>query len=803
MIARPFVLLTCCVFCLSAAQPTAAISVETLLETGQALYAEARYAEAEDVFRKAVDLHPKSATAHYWLGMTYYAQEQDKEALKQFKRAVKLDKKLAAAYIGAGRVYLRAEQRNAARETFRKAADIEPVNADIPYYIGLTYIRARANIREHGVDGRRYFARAIELNPKHPDAYHQIGLTYEEPPARNPQKAIPYYFQQLLVAPEHADALDHLARCLLQTGQFEYGVDLIKRIAALPGAARNPRLAVVQPQLQAVALHAQRRYGAAFDMYEAYLDALDPAERRHYMDLSHVAPEDVAAQYHQAPPEEQAEMFRKFWASRDPDPSTVVNERLVEHYRRVMTARMNFSRAQSPWDRRGEIYVRYGEPDDRQRLKVFSGLEADIMIDHQSLPPGTPGTPGTRFSPQNWRVDYETTQNGRVDAIRELQHRRYTPPMVSGAAVIESWVYNRYDLELMFMDPWKTDTFDYPPMVDVNPRTLDFHPKKLVARLIARTPEGYQHDYGGAPLEFMFDAVTYRGEDGHTEVEFAYTVPARQLGFVGDGQGGPETWFESHLVLRDMDWRRKAAAEARIGPIERPRFKVPKSRAGTELRTASISLEAPAGAYRSAIAVRDALSRRIGIYEATLNVWDYTGQALNLSDIKLAASVTPAQNTGRFVRHGLEIVPHPTHRYEQTQPVYFYYEIYNLTKDETGRTSYRTDLEITAQEKEMNIFWRILSGFGRLVNKPDEPQTVILSFEGEGVMTDEYKFTSLDPGESPPADYTLKVTITDLHTGQTISKSTAFTVGDDGKRSAVEDDEPKSIDMRIKKKDEG
>ena len=41
---------------------------------------------------------------------------------------------------------------------------------------------------------------------------------------------------------------------------------------------------------------------------------------------------------------------------------TTGNERLVEHYRRVLHAMTHFSQGQKPWDKRGEIYILYGPP---------------------------------------------------------------------------------------------------------------------------------------------------------------------------------------------------------------------------------------------------------------------------------------------------------------------------------------------------------------------------------------------------------------------------------------------------------
>lgn len=65
-------------------------------------------------------------------------------------------------------------------------------------------------------------------------------------------------------------------------------------------------------------------------------------------------------------PEALALAVKQFWIERDPTPTTLANERLVEHWQRIVHARRNFVfNRSSPYrtDDRGIFYVRYGEPD--------------------------------------------------------------------------------------------------------------------------------------------------------------------------------------------------------------------------------------------------------------------------------------------------------------------------------------------------------------------------------------------------------------------------------------------------------
>ncbi|MCY4571816.1 MAG: GWxTD domain-containing protein [Gemmatimonadetes bacterium] len=61
-----------------------------------------------------------------------------------------------------------------------------------------------------------------------------------------------------------------------------------------------------------------------------------------------------------------ARAIKRFWIQRDPTPTTPLNERLFEHWERIVHARRNYIyNYSSPFrtDDRGTFYVRYGEPD--------------------------------------------------------------------------------------------------------------------------------------------------------------------------------------------------------------------------------------------------------------------------------------------------------------------------------------------------------------------------------------------------------------------------------------------------------
>ncbi|MBT5872054.1 MAG: GWxTD domain-containing protein [Candidatus Latescibacteria bacterium] len=795
---------------------------QVLIDRGQRLLAQDDSDGAKTVLIEAVSLKPKSASANYWLAMAYYAQGDNGKAEKYFKETIRRDRTLADAYVGLGRTYMRMKNRMIdARQTMKEALKHNPDNAQVYYYLGLSYLeqsRRDPAAPLYVMQGRHAFQQAAARDTQHPDAYYQLALSFEYP-SRDYNRAMSIFYKQLSVNPGHRDALSHLGKCSFLTKQYRVGLDLLNQLKDIHGDALPTYSNVLIAQLEASLLQDEREYEKAAKLYESFIYGLDARERPLYTDLRYVATPQEIADYVSADDATQKEVVRKFWASRDPDPATVVNERLVEHYRRVTHAREYFSRGQQPWDRRGDIYIRYGEPDDLQHFLLRAGESVQAV--------------------------FRPTGNASIDAIRERNHlMRYRLKVDNGGSpwgnlvnrkmvdpdgdarsdaqsavpdmaqffsragnetqglvfVSESWVYVAHDLELFFVDQLGKGKFDYPLGIhetEIEESSIQsrFHPQKMAERLIRTNPESYQFDYGGQPLDYLYDLVTYRGIEGETVLEFAYSVPAWQLGSVSDGQG-LKTWFDSHLVLSDHDFNRAANRSTRIGPLERPLTAGKTKALGVDLHTAIVSLKVPPGDYNSAVEVRDEATRRIGIFQQSLHVPDYSATELALSDIRLASSIVPADNVGPFVRNGLHIEPNPARIFQNSEPVSFYYEIYNLKKDVTGQSRYRTELEVSTREQSGNIVWRFLSELGNLIRRSDDRESVSMLFEDEGESSSEFKYTSIDTGDTSSGRYVLTLTVTDLSTDRSTSKSREFVVTND-RQKWYEEQPGKALDIRV------
>ena len=798
------------------------------LEEGRRLYVIGMHKEALIPLQRAVRQNGKSAPAHYWLGMTLYALHRDLEALKSFKLAVWRDRNFAPGYMGKGLVYMRTPHRRLdARKALRRAIRLDPENADYHYTLGMSYMDQRDTawlIGSHQ-DGREFFQQAVELNPQHPDAYFQLGRCYEELKLADHGKlirdryddyikALTAYLIQYQVNPQHPEALQKFAGICHRFEFYERGAERLRKMAEEMEGITPDLIQTMLTQFEALSMSTKKQYDLLQRSLETYIKGLDPEEQEVYGDLEHVATDETIESWNSATGEEKDELWRDFWNVRDPNPVTIENERLVEHYKRVMYARIHFSSAQFPYDRRGEIYVRYGEPDDRRRflyrsyedprdfyqptaklavdtireknwqfgyrLKVDRGqvsiqLEQDTkqrvgfgtasLLTVNNVNADNIGADGTSIKEQA-EVDYET---------RTLQRREMGPSYRS-----ESWVYLAHDMELFFVDQMGGGRFDYPLrtlMISTEPEnSVVFnaiqkeemhHPQRVAERLIERSPEDYEHDFGGEVLDYAYDMATFRGQGKQTVVELTYSIPVWQFGDVTDGNGS-ETFLRNQATLRDSVSKPVFTQKFRFGPIERPKRRLSAEQSRASVYTLAIDVQAPPGQFTAAVEMRDEALQRIGIYKKPVTIPDYQGDALMISDLKLSTGITPTDRTGPFVRKGFNIVPHPLRAYGRGQLVYVYYEVYNLGMGEEGRSSYETYYEVTPED---------IPGLrGRPPRQSGEMGKVLMTYEGEGDTSEEAVFTAIDTTDLEPGVYMLTVTLKDRHTGESVSRSTNFIV---------------------------
>ncbi|MFQ5630486.1 MAG: carboxypeptidase-like regulatory domain-containing protein, partial [bacterium] len=113
--------------------------------------------------------------------------------------------------------------------------------------------------------------------------------------------------------------------------------------------------------------------------------------------------------------------IKTFWISKDPTPSTLLNERLIEHWQRIAYARKNFKKSISTvyrTDDRGTVYIKYGQPDRQQRITLGTNM-AEL---HRWARPDFSQASRVEVTNQQSQAERDMTGDGEEAAqIRNIQ----------------------------------------------------------------------------------------------------------------------------------------------------------------------------------------------------------------------------------------------------------------------------------------------------------------------------------------------------------------------------------------------
>jgi GWxTD domain-containing protein len=799
-------------------RPVGQVQEDSLVAVGlRALGVDSLTWMAVEALEGATRVAPNSARAHAKLGYAYFKTGEIERAEKSFQRAINLDRRLAEAHHGMGLVFTkRTKGLYVAVDRFQEALKWDPKYVEARYHLA----EIRMKMKEY--DAGREAEKVLALDPTYAPAYRLMGEWYEE--QEDYENAAFWYARYLAMRPDDVEARVRLGKSYLMARDFERTTQVL-----MDYVQQHPEEVHALPILAQACFEAKRLdWVQAF--YQRYLNGILASERALYEDIRLVAYPDELVEYEAAVSGGRREEFlRRFWARRDPDLITPINERLLEHYRRVWYACQNFSEGKQPWDRRGEIYVRFGEPDHRSRSNMVNfrqSLEVQRVKERmaQALY-GKDAEVGTYIGPvypvkgpRHYDLAFTAGEHlagelARLRNEREAIERRTaeggaegqtaqegpsaqeeteqfnvggmgvegnfsaTATAQEGTSLVrwESWVYTKVGggIEITFTDELGTGNFDYAPQVldaRVSPERLQkfnwYAPRRLAERAVATAPDYYTPRVDAPPFKFYYDVADFRGaQEGRSALEVYYGIP-RMAGRYFPEQDSTRMVVERQVALLDLE----------TGATYRTQSELVFQGAGDLAREPGAfvpdvaRLEVPPGRYRLEVSAKDRLSGKMGTYRQDVQVADYAKGRLRLSSLELAWQVSQGQEGDKFTRHGMRIIPLPTRMFRKGQNVFAYYEVYNLQPDASGLTHH--SVEYTIKTEGGGIFSKVFSGFAG--KRPE----VAVSQAQAGTQEAEYRYIELDLQGMTPGKCTLTVTVKDLNSGQAVARELAFTMAE-------------------------
>lgn len=668
-------------------------------------------------------------------GFVLLEREEFERAHALFNDALRLDRNSPRALYGMGRAFLGIPKGGSrALEYLTRAVNKVPDDSDIRYYKALAHFRlARTDIIgwDNSSQALKELEKILEINPSHPNAYYLRGQIYRDT-FQNYEKTIESFRLQVEVDPSNIDARNALLKALIDVGDWDDAATI-----AEGSVERDPARWESYPLLAAAYWKAEKP-DEGMRTFEKFFAIAPEEERDLYFNLGIILPTVEKRNYSELDEEGRRTYWNRFWRTKDPDPKTAVNERLLEHFIRIAYARIEFGEGDWPWDDRGEMLVRYGEPDIRSMY----------------------GRPyATSLIRDDW--DFYLAQCELCDRLG-LPRPMYMPvegepsgmnTRANGSATPEQWYYVDRGLELTFADPVMSGNYLAHEGSGVFKDALERH-----------MPAWSEEEDKIEIFDPLHSAVTFRGEGGKTALEYA-------IGLLPDDFGqfrsvtGEYAYIDAQMELFTPDWRQVADASSKVSKLATiPQVTI----RGNPLFVHGTRMEVEPGDYVLSILILDPESGKRATTSESVTLPDYSGSDLMISDILPAARITEVGpgRRGRFIRGNLEVMPLPGRNLAKDQTLFIYFEVYNLRRDQYGATRYKVEYSVAEGTDTEAPLLRLYQGLKSLVGFRGKQAVLSSESELRGIRRDISTYLEIDMNEPPHGVYTLQVKITDLVSGE-------------------------------------
>jgi len=480
--------------------------------------------------------------------------------------------------------------RFAAESLLNRAARLAPENPEPFYWLG------HVGLRLGGDDGesiaRRGLLRVLELNPSYRDAWQLWNRLY----AGNEHRRAALRALDRHAGDYEADL--RRAQLLVDLGEYAGAGELLVNLAGRRGRDARP-----------VALHARAFFEQGLDepgwaVYQrAMALAPDDADDAVWSQIRSIATPAEREQWNATPPGRRDAFLRSFWSRREPDMFTDVNERIGEHFRRMVEARRDF-RLLHPNSRyhRSRLYrslmggvnvVRDSEVGalvQRAQMEQCAGNAPDSLTRLQYARGLSPRTDSSG------RQESDNVEDGLDDRGRIwVRHGRPDVRLTYGLGG-ETWCYLRNGR--VFRVTFARRTGPYGVSGDVIVTPVQPGEVAAAAALLATDRAGRKFD-----LNFAFWPALFRSADGARTDIYLFPDSVEAIGSLVDDAGfesGRDTTSGGFLRIAVQPGRYLLRLDARRGSRHGSfRGSIPVADFSTGELAISSLLVAPGGAAAS------------------------------------------------------------------------------------------------------------------------------------------------------------------------------------------------------------
>ena len=455
----------------------------------------------------------------------------------------------------------------------------------------------------------------------------------------------------------------------------------------------------------------------------------------------------------------QAQWEARYWKSMDPTPTTPENENFDEHQRRFAHARRVYSNIISPlyMDDRGKYYIKFGEPDDfAESVGVGTNYRSNITWAYY------------RF---NLFIDFVETEAFGYEEVNDLSEAVTGVPQNQKAIIAARLYSERENLHARYA---RFRSFRSSRDVVAVNRFYITASELVQEKEVAFTnapPVEYSHDYRAEPLSALMQAANFRDTNKKTRIEFYFSIPLKEITFISCETFPLESILEKRISIIDPDGH-EVVNQSEQYQLAANSLDQVQSRLYVNQHNEILE----AGLYDVALRLENLQGKRLAILKAQLMVKDFTGENLQLSDLELASQIRE-NAAGRHVKpNGILAVPYLPRTLKKETPLYVYFEIYNLIKNNDGFSQYEVNYTIKTLKEQRNILAESVAKISSFLVGGQKPTSVATSFDGSGTSDFEQVYLLMDFGNAPSGRAELLVRVTDKNSGQHANSRMIFTL---------------------------
>ncbi|HUU28498.1 MAG TPA: tetratricopeptide repeat protein [archaeon] len=679
-------------------------TAQTYYKEAQARIADGDSAKALHLLDKALELDTQHGPSLIERGTLKLYSDDLESARKDFERALRSEsaRTKSQAHIGLGDTYRWTLTRyQDAIGEYQQALELDSVNCKALYYLAQSWFALGET--EGYRKASETLARLICLDPGYRDAYSLWRDKLRDHPKDELLMVSRCIEDYLARHPEKNTLWLDLARDRFDLGEVDRALEALDSLKKNSPGYKSPERLLLEARCLLDS-------GDTLGFETCYAGALKEAEKsggfgRLFMEARPIfSPEEKERWDSRKSPADRAALFRKFWISRDPDPTTFHNERLVVHYLRLREAEKSYSQL-SP-------YIRF-----QNTLNYFRLLRTDLMP--QTFDPYIYWSPYRELALDQRGLLF--IRHGPPSQIKRLD-----PDEVLNTN--ETWFYgSRF---FIFHRSGGTGDFFYVPVSREGAGNIN----------LAMETETFRDPL--PPYVQEYYAAEFLRQDGRLELEFYQSVPAAAV-------TGQEPGPMATLAIFDTTW-------------------VELARDSTALKSVWTGTDSLWLAVNRAVVNPGhcfyALSMDLPGYRAVirkkLELKAYRNDELDLSGIILGNPVSGAEEV-IHQRKGVEILPRPSLVFRPGEPVMVYFEIYGLKKNTQGNRSFRESIRIIEVEDKSDPTASIIDGPSK--SGKEAPKILSLTFdrdllETNGPVTEHFE---INTSELVPGFYRLVLEVLD------------------------------------------